>query len=102
MRPDAPGARQGRDGCAHARGAGRGVRDIGTSPLYALQTVFTHDNHAVPTTDSAVSGVVSLVFWTITLIVSVKYVTFIMRADNEARAGSWPSSSGRRCSRATA
>src|SRR4051795_10576774 len=61
--------------------------DIGTSPLYALQTVFTHDNHAVPTTDSAVYGVVSLVFWTITLIVSVKYVTFIMRADNEGEGG---------------
>ncbi len=61
--------------------------DIGTSPLYALQTVFTHDNHAVPTTDSAVYGVVSLVFWTITLIVSIKYVTFIMRADNEGEGG---------------
>ena len=43
--------------------------DIGTSPLYALQTVFTHDNRAVPTTNSAIYGVVSLVFWTITLIV---------------------------------
>src|SRR3954451_20005090 len=61
--------------------------DIGTSPLYALQTVFTHDNHAVPTTDAAVYGVVSLVFWTITLIVSIKYVTFIMRADNGGEGG---------------
>jgi len=61
--------------------------DIGTSPLYALQTVFTHDNRAVPTTDSAIYGVVSLVFWTITIIVSVKYVTFIMRADNEGEGG---------------
>jgi KUP system potassium uptake protein len=61
--------------------------DIGTSPLYSLQTVFTHDNHAVPTTDSAVYGVISLVFWTITLIVSIKYVTFIMRADNEGEGG---------------
>ena len=43
--------------------------DIGTSPLYALQTVFTHDNRAVPTTNAAIYGVVSLVFWTITLIV---------------------------------
>ncbi len=61
--------------------------DIGTSPLYALQTVFTHDNHAVPTSPGAVYGVVSLVFWTITLIVSIKYVTFIMRADNEGEGG---------------
>jgi KUP system potassium uptake protein len=61
--------------------------DIGTSPLYALQTVFTHDNHAVPTSHDAVYGVVSLVFWAITIIVSVKYVTFIMRADNDGEGG---------------
>jgi KUP system potassium uptake protein len=61
--------------------------DIGTSPLYALQTVFTHDNRAVPTTDEAIYGVISLVFWTVTIIVSVKYVTFIMRADNDGEGG---------------
>src|SRR4051812_11152875 len=57
--------------------------DIGTSPLYALQTVFSADHHAVRPTQAGVYGVISLVFWTITIIVSVKYVTFIMRADNE-------------------
>jgi KUP system potassium uptake protein len=61
--------------------------DIGTSPLYALQTVFTHDNRAVPTSNGAVYGVISLVFWAITLIVSIKYVTFIMRADNDGEGG---------------
>jgi KUP system potassium uptake protein len=61
--------------------------DIGTSPLYALQTVFTHDNRAVPTSDEAVYGVISLVFWAITIIVSIKYVTFIMRADNDGEGG---------------
>jgi KUP system potassium uptake protein len=61
--------------------------DIGTSPLYALQTVFTHDNHAVPTTDAAIYGVISLVFWAVTIIVSIKYVTFIMRADNGGEGG---------------
>jgi KUP system potassium uptake protein len=61
--------------------------DIGTSPLYALQTVFTHDNHAVPTTDAAIYGVISLVFWAITIIVSIKYVTFVMRADNDGEGG---------------
>jgi KUP system potassium uptake protein len=61
--------------------------DIGTSPLYALQTVFTHDNRAVPTSDAAVYGVASLVFWTITIVVSIKYVTFIMRADNNGEGG---------------
>jgi len=61
--------------------------DIGTSPLYALQTVFTADNHAVATTSSDVYGVVSLVFWTITIEVSIKYVTFVMRADNGGEGG---------------
>jgi KUP system potassium uptake protein len=61
--------------------------DIGTSPLYALQAVFTADNHAVHTTPGEVYGVISLVFWSITMIVSVKYVTFIMRADNGGEGG---------------
>ena len=61
--------------------------DIGTSPLYALQTVFTADDHAVKTTPVEVYGVISLVFWAITLIVSVKYVTFILRADNGGEGG---------------
>jgi KUP system potassium uptake protein len=61
--------------------------DIGTSPLYALQTVFSAHNHAVKPNEAGVYGVISLVFWSITIIVSVKYVTFIMRADNEGEGG---------------
>ncbi len=61
--------------------------DIGTSPLYALQTVFTADSHAVHATPGEVYGVISLVFWSITMIVSVKYVSFIMRADNQGEGG---------------
>ena len=61
--------------------------DIGTSPLYALQTVFSADHHSIRATEAGVYGVISLVFWSITLIVSVKYVTFIMRADNEGEGG---------------
>ncbi|MGZ8482159.1 MAG: potassium transporter Kup [Candidatus Limnocylindria bacterium] len=61
--------------------------DIGTSPLYAMQTVFTADNHAVHTDPSEVYGVVSLVFWSIMMVVSVKYVTFVMRADNGGEGG---------------
>jgi KUP system potassium uptake protein len=61
--------------------------DIGTSPLYALQTVFSADHHAIDATTAGVYGVISLVFWSITAIVSVKYVTFIMRADNEGEGG---------------
>src|SRR5256885_4108948 len=61
--------------------------DIGTSPLYALQAVFSADNHAVKATEADVYGVISLVFWSITIIVSVKYLTFIMRADNDGEGG---------------
>jgi KUP system potassium uptake protein len=61
--------------------------DIGTSPLYALQTVFTADHHAVHVNPVEVYGVISLVFWSITMVVSVKYVSFIMRADNGGEGG---------------
>src|ERR1700742_1407831 len=61
--------------------------DIGTSPLYALQTVFSADHGAVHPTEQDVYGVISLVFWSITLIVSVEFVLFIMRADNDGEGG---------------
>src|SRR5829696_7412854 len=61
--------------------------DIGTSPLYALQTVFTIDDRAVRPDEASVYGVISLVFWAVTLIVSLKYVTLIMRADNHGEGG---------------
>ncbi|MGE0066478.1 MAG: potassium transporter Kup [Solirubrobacterales bacterium] len=61
--------------------------DIGTSPLYALQTVFAADHQAVKPTEGDVFGVISLVFWSITLIVSVEFVLFIMRADNDGEGG---------------
>ena len=61
--------------------------DIGTSPLYALQTVFSADHQAVKPTETDVYGVISLVFWSITLIVSIEFVLFIMRADNDGEGG---------------
>ena len=61
--------------------------DIGTSPLYALQTVFTIDDDAVKPTPEDVYGVISLMFWSITLVVSVKYIGIVMRADNEGEGG---------------
>jgi KUP system potassium uptake protein len=61
--------------------------DIGTSPLYALQTVFALNNGAVEPTSRDVYGVISLVFWAITIVVSFKYVTFILRADNDGEGG---------------
>ncbi|HMM96098.1 potassium transporter Kup [Phycicoccus sp.] len=61
--------------------------DIGTSPLYAMQTVFSLDDGIVePTRDNAL-GVVSTVVWAITLVVSVKYVLFVLRADNDGEGG---------------
>jgi KUP system potassium uptake protein len=59
--------------------------DIGTSPLYAMQTVFLTEGIKVD--ESHVYGIISLVFWSITIIVSIKYVTVIMRADNEGEGG---------------
>ena len=61
--------------------------DIGTSPLYALQTVFSLDHNEVRPTPGDVYGVLSLVFWSITLVVSVKYVSIVMRADNAGEGG---------------
>jgi len=59
--------------------------DIGTSPLYALKEVF-HGGH-VTTTPENILGVLSLIFWTITVIVSLKYVLLILRADNNGEGG---------------
>src|SRR4051794_39034099 len=60
--------------------------DIGTSPLYAMQAVFTGD-HPVRATPADVYGVISLVAWSLTLMVSIKFVVFVMRADNEGEGG---------------
>jgi len=59
--------------------------DIGTSPLYALKEVFAEGR--VPLTPGNVFGILSLVFWTLTVIVSLKYVTLILRADNHGEGG---------------
>jgi KUP system potassium uptake protein len=58
--------------------------DIGTSPLYALKEVFLN---AVPIDHDHVLGVLSLIFWSITLVVALKYAIFIMRADNKGEGG---------------
>ena len=59
--------------------------DIGTSPLYALKEVFAHGH--VPLTPQNIYGVLSLVFWTLTVVVSIKYVVLILRADNNGEGG---------------
>lgn len=61
--------------------------DIGTSPLYALKESFV-GHHPLVVDEPRIYGVLSLIFWTMTLIVTVKYVFIIMRADNEDEGGS--------------
>ncbi len=60
--------------------------DIGTSPLYALRECFLGP-HAIPISHGNVLGVLSLIFWSLVMVVSVKYLTFVMRADNEGEGG---------------
>ena len=60
--------------------------DIGTSPLYALRECF-HGAHGLVPTAPHVLGVLSLVIWTLILIVCLKYVTFVLRADNHGEGG---------------
>ena len=60
--------------------------DIGTSPLYALRECF-HGPHAIEPTPAHVLGVLSLIFWSLFVIVSVKYLGFVMRANNKGEGG---------------
>ncbi len=61
--------------------------DIGTSPLYALKETFA-GHHPLPVIETNILGVLSVMFWTIMLLVSLKYVIVIMRADNQGEGGS--------------
>ena len=61
--------------------------DIGTSPLYSLQTVFSIEHNTVKPTALDVFGVISMVFWAITILVSIKYIALVMRADNDGEGG---------------
>ena len=62
--------------------------DIGTSPIYTVQTVFNpSDPHPVAVSDATIFGIASLIFWSVTLIVTVTYVLLVMRADNHGEGG---------------
>ena len=60
--------------------------DIGTSPIYALRECF-HGSHPFPPTPGNILGVLSLIFWALMIIISLKYLLFVMRADNHGEGG---------------
>ncbi|HEU4364061.1 MAG TPA: potassium transporter Kup [Candidatus Krumholzibacteria bacterium] len=60
--------------------------DIGTSPLYAIRECF-HGPHAIAVTPAHVLGVLSLVFWSLIIVISIKYIVVVMRADNQGEGG---------------
>ena len=60
--------------------------DIGTSPLYALKECFSPE-HGIPFTHAAVFGIISMIFWALIMVVTVKYVIFVLRADNNGEGG---------------
>ena len=60
--------------------------DIGTSPLYAIRECF-HGDYAIPVTNENILGVLSLMFWALIMIVTIKYLTFVFRADNNGEGG---------------
>src|SRR5574340_1052379 len=60
--------------------------DIGTSPLYAVKVCFTGQSALAPTPPN-ILGLISLIFWSLTLVVSIKYALFIMRADDQGQGG---------------
>jgi KUP system potassium uptake protein len=61
--------------------------DIGTSPLYTIQSTFGDPHAAIAPNAGNILGVLSVMFWMLVLIVSLKYVVFIMRADNNGEGG---------------
>jgi len=60
--------------------------DIGTSPIYALRESL-HGSYGLAHTETTILGVLSLIFWSLILVISVKYLAFVMRADNNGEGG---------------
>lgn len=60
--------------------------DLGTSPLYTMKEIF-NGSHAVQATPENVLGILSLIFWSLILVISIKYVLFVMRANNHGEGG---------------
>lgn len=62
--------------------------DIGTSPIYALRECFA-GKHPIPITPDSVLGILSLIFWTLLLVISLKYMVYVLRADNRGEGGTF-------------
>ncbi len=60
--------------------------DIGTSPLYALRECFAHE-HGIGVSPENILGVLSLIFWTMIIVISIKYMAVVMKADNKGEGG---------------
>jgi KUP system potassium uptake protein len=83
-----PGARPTAQAAVVVGALGVVFGDIGTSPIYTVQTVFNpSDPHPVPVNLDNVYGIISLIFWSVTIIVTLTYVTLITRADNDGEGG---------------
>ena len=61
--------------------------DLGTSPLYTMQVIFGGEYHPVPMTPENILGILSILFWSLMIVVTLKYVLFIMQADNRGEGG---------------
>lgn len=61
--------------------------DIGTSPLYAMKTVFSTNDGMIQANETSVYGILSIITWSVLIIVSLKYLTFVTRADNDGEGG---------------
>jgi len=85
----APLSAHEKDGVAALSLAALGVvyGDIGTSPLYTMHEVFAGAHHPVPITPENVLGILSLIFWSLMIVVTIKYVAFILKADNKGEGG---------------
>ncbi len=61
--------------------------DIGTSPLYAFRESFGEGHSSIPLNENTILGVLSLIFWSLTLVITLKYIVFVLRADNNGEGG---------------
>jgi len=79
----------GRQGLSALSLAALGVvfGDIGTSPLYSMKEAFAQTHFSLPPTPDNVYGILSLIIWTLVLVVTIKYVVIVMRADNHGEGG---------------